>query len=154
LSVLTGYLTSHQARVWNLFRKGMSQSEIASNLGVTRQAIHKTVNTASDRVLNALLDAAHINKLDIRKVDPTKGVLVGYSPGFRSRVFLTYSPKNGVQLWYEHKGQCEGCQRREECTQRLLDTAKEWEVDLTQDEKRLPPTRLAERLFSEVVEES
>ena len=150
----SGYLTAYQALIWGLSRKGLSQTEIAAELDVSRQAIHKTLHKASNRVLRALLDSAQIDKLDIRKVDAVKGVLIGYSPGFRSRVFLIYSPKNGVQLWYEHKGQCEGCQRREECTQKLLDTAKEWEVDLTQEEKRLPPTRLAERLFSEVVEKS
>ncbi|MEM2936048.1 MAG: hypothetical protein QW231_02605 [Candidatus Bathyarchaeia archaeon] len=57
-----------------------------------------------------------------------------------------------MQLWYEHQGQCEGCQRREECTQKLLETAKEWEIKLKKEETMLPPTLLAERLFSEVAE--
>ena len=96
------------------------------------------------------MDTAQINKLDIRKVDPAKGFLAGYSLGFRSRAFLIYSSKNGVQLWYEHKGQCEGCRRREECTRKLLETAKEWEVDLRKEEAMLPPTLLAEKLFSGV----
>jgi hypothetical protein len=125
---------------------------IASRLGVSRQAIHKTLNQANERVLGALLDTAQINKLDIKKVDPSKGVLVGYSLGFRSKVFVIYSAQNGVQLWYEHQGQCEGCQRREDCTQKLLETAKEWEVELTGEEEKLPPTLLAERLFSEVTD--
>jgi len=118
---------------------------------VSRQAIHKTLNQANERVLGALLDTAQINKLDVKKADPSKGVLVGYSPGFRSRVFVIYSAQNGVQLWYEHQGQCEGCKRLEDCTQKLLETAKEWEIDLTLEEERLPPTLLAEKLFSEVM---
>jgi hypothetical protein len=97
-----------------------------------------------------LLDTAQINKLDIKKVDPSKGVLVGYSLGFRSKVFVIYSSQNGVQLWYEHNGQCEGCKKHEDCTQKLLETAKEWEINLTKDETMLPPTLLAEKLFSEV----
>jgi len=151
LSITSGYLTTYQGMVWGLSRKGLSQTEIASQLEVSRQAIHKTLDKANNRVLKALLDAAQINKLDIRKVDSLKGVLVGYSPGFRSRVFIIYSPKNGVQLWYEHQGQCEGCQRREECTQKLLETAKEWEIELTVEEEKLEPTELAEKLFSGVV---
>lgn len=150
MSIASGYLTSYQGMVWGLFRKGLSQTEIASQLEVSRQAIHKTLDKANNRVLRALLDTAQINKLDIRKVDSVKGVLVGYSPGFRSRVFIIYSPKNGVQMWYEHQGQCEGCQRREECTKKLLETAKEWEIGITKDETMLPPTLLAEKMFAEV----
>lgn len=144
------YLTSSQRDVWSLSKKGFTQTKIASRLGVSRQAIHKTLNQANERVLGALLDTAQINKLDVKNADPSKGVLVGYSHGFRSRVFVIYSAKNGVQLWYEHQGQCEGCQKREDCTRKLLETAKEWEIDLTKDETMLPPTLLAEKLFSEV----
>ncbi len=150
LSMVAGYLTAYQGLVWNLHRKGLSQTQIASKLGVSRQAIHKTLGKANDRVLRSLLDTAQINKLEIKRVDPAKGFLVGYSPGFRSRVFLIYGSKNGMQLWYEHQGQCEGCQRREECTRKLLETAKEWEIDLAKEETTLPPTLLAEKLFSEV----
>jgi len=145
-----GYLTSAQQRVWRLSKKGLSQTKIALELGVSRQAIHKILNQANDRVLKALLDTAQINKLDIRKVDSAMGVLVGYSLGFRSQVFLIYSSKNGMQLWYEHQGQCEGCQRHDECIRKLLETAKEWEVNLAKDEIKLPPTLLAEKLFSRV----
>ena len=152
MSVATRNLTGTQRQVWRLHKKGLSQTKIASELGVSRQAIHKTLNQANDRVFHALLGVAQISKLDIEKVDPAKGVLLGYSPGFRSRVFLIYSPKNGVQLWYEHQGQCEGCKKREDCTRKLLETAKEWEMNLTKEEANLPPTLLAEKLFSGVVE--
>jgi len=152
LSRTVNYLTNSQRDVWSLRKKGLTQTRIASRLGVSRQAIHKTLNQANERVLGALLDTAQINKLDIKKVDPSKGVLVGHSPGFRSKVFIIYSAQNGVQLWYEHNGQCEGCQRREDCTQKLLETAKEWEADLTEKEEKLPPTLLAEKLFLEVTE--
>ena len=152
MSVLSGYLTSYQAKVWGLFRKGLSQTRIASNLGVSRQAIHKTIGKANKSILRALLDTAQINKLDIRMVNPERGILVGYSQGFQSRVFLIYSPENGVQLWYEHQGQCEGCRRREECSLKLLEIAKEWEIELTKEETALPPTLIAEKLFSEVNE--
>jgi len=150
LSRTVNYLTNSQRDIWSLYKKGLTQTRIASRLGVSRQAIHKTLNQANERVLGALLDTAQINKLDIKKVDPSKGVLVGYSPGFRSKVFVIYSAQNGVQLWYEHNGQCEGCQKREDCTQKLLETAKEWEINLTKDETMLPPTLLAEKLFLEV----
>jgi len=148
--MVAGYLTAHQGLVWSLHRKGLSQAQIASKLGVSRQAVHKTLDKANDRVLRSLLDTAQINKLDLIKVNSAKGFLVGYSLDFHSRVTLLYSSKNGVQLWYEHQGQCEGCQKREECTRKLLETANEWEINLTTEETRLPPTLLAEKLFSGV----
>jgi hypothetical protein len=119
---------------------------------VSRQAIHKTLHKANNKVHKALLDTAEVNKLDVERVNSEKGFLVGYSPGFRSRVFLTYSPKNKVQLWYEHQGQCEGCQRWGECSQKLQEIAKEWEIDLKEEESSLPPTLLAEKLFSGVTD--
>jgi predicted transcriptional regulator len=153
MSVLSGYLTTHQAMVWDLFRKGLSQARIASKLGVSRQAVHKTIDKANERVMRALLDTAQINKLDIKKVDPAKGVLAGYSRGFQSRVFLTYSAESGVQLWYEHQGQCEGCNRRQECIRKLCDLAKEWEITLTEEDTKLAPTLLAEKVFKGVADE-
>jgi hypothetical protein len=107
---------------------------------------------ATDRVLRALLETAETNRLDVHRVDPIKGVLLGYSQGFRSRVFLSYSPERGVQLWYEHKGQCEGCGKRQECMEKLLELAEDWEVDLTEDATKLPPTLLAEKLFQGVAD--
>lgn len=40
---------------------------------------------------------------------------------------------------------------KEECTQKLLETAKEWRIELTDEETKLSPTLLVERLFSGVV---
>lgn len=40
---------------------------------------------------------------------------------------------------------------REECTQKLLKTAKKWGIELTDEETGLSPTLLVERLFSGVV---
>jgi len=151
--MISGRVTAYQGLVWSLYRKGLSQTQIASKLEVSRQAIHKTLNKANSRVLRALLDTAEISKLDVIKVDSAKGILVGYSPGFRSRVFLIYSSNNGMQLWYEHQGQCKGCKRRQECTQKLVECAREWEIELTDEEVGLSPTLLAEKLFSEVAGE-
>ncbi|MEM2936049.1 MAG: HTH domain-containing protein [Candidatus Bathyarchaeia archaeon] len=83
--MVAGYLTAHQGLVWSLHRKGLSQAQIASKLGVSRQAIHKTLDKANDRVLRSLLDTAQINKLDLIKVNSAKGFLVGYSLDFHSR---------------------------------------------------------------------
>jgi len=151
LSILSGYLTARQRSIWSLSRSGMTESTIASRLNVSRQAVHKALDSAHAKVLKALVDAAELNRLEVRRVDPARGILLGFSPGFRLRVFLTYGVKNGVQLWYEHRGQCDGCQRKEECSRMLQGSAEEWGVKLTPEELTLPPTKLAERLFSEAI---
>lgn len=150
MSILSGYLTPRQRSIWRMRRVGLTESNIASKLNISRQAVHKALNSAEAKILKALIDAAELNRFEVRKVDAVRGILVGFSPGFKLRVFLTYSVKNGVQLWYEHRGQCDGCQRRKECIQMLRKNAEEWGVKLTDEELILHPTKLAERLFSEV----
>lgn len=151
LSVLSGYLTPRQKSIWGLSRSGLSESKIATRLSISRQAVHKALDLAEGKVLRALLDAAELDRFEVKKVDPIRGILVGFSPGFRLRVFLTYGVRNGIQLWYEHRGQCDGCQRKEECLRMLQGCAEEWGVTLTAEELSLPPTKLAERLFEEAL---
>jgi hypothetical protein len=145
------YPTKYQIKLWELSRRGNSQSKIASEQDVTRQSINRTLSIATDRILNALNNTARINKLDVIEVNPSKGFLVGYSPGFQTKVFVIFSARTGIQMWYEHQGQCDACKNREECTQTLLDTAYEWGITIS-NEPKLPPTKIAELIFSTVSE--
>jgi len=57
------------------------------------------------------------------------------------------SEKHGVQVWYEHDGDCGACQRYTECVELLWDYATELGVRI---EKTADPTKMAEELFTNV----
>ncbi|MBN1682046.1 HTH domain-containing protein [Candidatus Bathyarchaeota archaeon] len=143
--------TKRKLDIWSMRRDGLSLSEIARKLGVTRQAIHKLIKTIDDQVIYALKSVAIASKIDIRYVDVNKGILLGYSYETNNRVIVTFSTIHGVQIWHHHSGNCEGCVSNENCRKIILDEAEERSISLTDDEKKLSPTELASIIFSRVI---
>jgi transcriptional regulator len=125
LALSGGYLASRQLKIWDLRRKGLREASIARDLNISRQAVHKAVDSANSKVSQALLETAQLNKMRVEAVDPATGVLKGYSSEFRTSVVITFSAKNGVQIWYKHEGNCTNCDRHEQCKQTLLEEMKE-----------------------------
>ena len=79
-----------------------------------------------------------------------KGFLLGYSPHFKTKTLITFSTKNGIQLWYKHEGDCKNCEQLEECKEALIAEAKERNLDLPDD---CLPSVYAEKLFSAITGE-
>ena len=140
-------LTSKQFELLKLWSKGLSLSEIASKLNISRQAAHKGIQVAEAKVYKALTSTAKANKIVITEVDARKGVLKGKSPGLETTVYITFSPANGVQVWFEREGNCEKCPFLDDCRRILLEEAKERGISLSEEEKRYLPTDLARNLF-------
>jgi hypothetical protein len=140
-------LTDKQLILWKLKQNGLGLTEIASLLRVSRQAVHKGLQSVETKIYRALIDAAKANRIEIRKIDTEKGFLAGWSPEFRVDVIVTFSAKNGIQVWYRHKGDCKSCSMREECKAILLSEAEERGITLPDDE----PSRLAEVMFKELL---
>lgn len=143
-----GYLTQKQSLVWTLRNNGFNEASIARKLSVTRQTVHYALNTASQKIGESLEETANINKIEIETTDPSKGFLVGYSPHFKSQAFITFSAKNGIQIWYKHEGNCAECKRLKTCRELLLEEARERKIQLEEEATTLPPSKLAEFLFS------
>lgn len=150
MSLSAGYLTSKQRMIWGLKSSGLPEADIARKLQVTRQTVHKAVNTANTRVLESLEEAAKLNKIEIENIDAAKGFLVGYSSHFKTKAFVTFSAKNGVQVWYKHEGNCEKCDRLQTCRDILLVEAYERNFLVTEDTSRILPSKLADALFSRI----
>ncbi|MHC1637149.1 MAG: HTH domain-containing protein [Candidatus Nezhaarchaeales archaeon] len=73
-------LTSKQFELLKLWSKGLSLSEIASKLDVSRQAAHKGIQIAEAKVYKALMSTAKASKIEVKKINAKKGFLVGWSP--------------------------------------------------------------------------
>lgn len=153
MTLSTAYLTLKQRQIWDLKRRGLLQTDIARRLNVTRQTINKALNIANSKVSQALLETVKINKIRIKTIDPTKGVLIGYSPEFKTDALVTFSNRNGVQIWYRHEGDCENCDQFTVCRKILLAEAEEREIQLPGNKESIIPSKLAEILFLKIVGE-
>ena len=145
-----GYLTPKQKLIWNLKSNGLSEANIARKLKVTRQTVHKALNIANSKVYLALEEAAKINRIKIKTLDPNEGILVGYSAYFKTTALVTFSAKNGVQVWYKHEGDCKNCDQLQTCKETLLAEARGRNIPLPENTKSMLPSELAEILFSRI----
>jgi len=150
MSLLFGF-TKRKLEIWGMRRDGFSLAEIARKLGITRQAVHKNIGIIDGLVTQTLKSVATAAKIDIRHIDPNKGILLGYSYETENTVIVTFSTRHGVQIWHNHTGKCEECASYSNCRQLILGEAEERGIALTDEEKDMNPTELARYIFSKVI---
>jgi len=149
-----GYLTSIQTRMWNLKRKGYSQAEISRQMNVTRQTVNKTINVIDSKITRALLEAAQLNRINVKSVNSQKGFLFGRSTVFDMDILVTFSERNGLQIWYKGEGGCSNCADADDCKKRLITEAEERGITLPDNVRIIKPARIADLLFKRILEES
>jgi transcriptional regulator with XRE-family HTH domain len=153
MSFRFGYLTPKQRKYWSMRLNGLTQADISRKMDVTRQTVNKTFNAIDSRVSKALLDAAHINRVEISRLDSEKGFLIGRSPSLGLNVLITFSERNGIQVWYRGESDCSECNVRNSCRQKLLIEAKDRGIQLPEKAEDTEPSELAETLFKKILEE-
>ena len=79
---LASPLSQKQKTIWSLLNKGLSIVTIAEKLHATRQFVNQTKLAAEARLSTTLLDVAQANDLQITKLYPQQGILLGYHPAF------------------------------------------------------------------------
>jgi transcriptional regulator with XRE-family HTH domain len=151
MSFAFGYLTPKQRTYWGLRRNGLTQAAIARELDVTRQTVNKTFDAIDSRVSRALLEAAQVNKVEISRVDPEQGFLLGRSPSLGMEVLVTFSDRNGILVWYRGEGGCSTCSWRSSCKEKLLIEAADRGIPLPEDSADLTPSTLSEILFKKIM---
>jgi hypothetical protein len=150
MSLSSGYLTPKQKLIWGLKNSGIPEADIGRKLKITRQTVNKAVSQANSKILQSLEETAKLNKIDIETLNAKEGFLSGYSSHFRTKAFVTFSSKNGVQVWYKHEGNCEKCKRLQSCRDMLLTEAYSRNFLVTEDNKETSPSKLADALFSKL----
>jgi hypothetical protein len=122
-------------------------------VGITRQSVNKAINAIDSKVSKALLEAAQLNKIEISRVDPEKGFLLGRSSTLAMATLITFSDKNGIQLWYKGEGHCPDCERLDSCKEKLLTEAKVRDILLPKNAETMQPSKLADLLFKKIMED-
>jgi len=148
-------LTSKQSLAWMLFQKGFTPTEIANRLKTTRQYVHQTLKISEGKISRTLLETARLNGLDIKAIQPEKGLLLGYNPVLRRKVLITYTAKNGLRIWYwyDKPDEVKDVRILSEAREYLINEAEERGMALTADQKRLHPASLAEHIFATLLPE-
>jgi transcriptional regulator with XRE-family HTH domain len=152
LSLHSAYLTARQLDVWDLMRKGFTQSDIARKLNISRQAVNQLAQSIPEKVEAALYDASRLNGVDPRIIDSTRGILLGWSKEFETETIITVNRRIGLRVWYHHHlGRCKICPDKKQCQSLLLEHASEYGISLTKAERTLDPSKLAGIIFSKVL---
>jgi len=136
-----------QFRFWKMRRSGTPNITIANLLGISRQAVSKALLVMDGKIESALRDMAQANQIAIDTINVERGILLGLSIPIQTAAIIFVSEKHGIQVWYDHDGDCDTCQRFTECIELLWDYATELGIRI---EKTAGPTKMAEELFSKV----
>ncbi len=140
-------LNDRQFEFWRLRRSGLPNINIARSFNISKQAVSRAILTMDERIEKTLLEMARANLIEVEKVKPERGILFGHSVPFNVNTIIFVSAKHGVQVWYEHEGNCGACARYAQCIELLWDFADEMKLRL---EKTDDPTKLADELFEKL----
>ncbi len=141
-------LTKGQGRIWELRFQGYRAADISREIGKSRQYVSKSLQSADSKIYRALSEAARMNRVMIRTMDPERGFLVGHTREFDSTILITFSPRDGINIWRPHEGQCIGCPDEDSCRAHLVEEARRLRVELGKEETSLPPAVLAGLVFT------
>ncbi len=143
------FTNEKQFEFWKLRRARIPNITIATNFGISRQAVSKALLAMDGKIETALRAMAKANKISIVKINPQLGVLLGRFVPLGADAIIFVSGSHGVQVWYEHDGDCEACEEYAECIELLWDYADELGIELN---RTADPTKMAEELFAKVKE--
>jgi transcriptional regulator len=146
-----GYLTARQRHLWSLKLGGLTESDISRKEEISRQSVHIILDVAQEKLSQALKEAAEVNRIRVSRMDAAKGVLFGESLEFGHKVVVTYSPSNGIRIWYAHDDDCRECKLDKSWVKVILKEAEERRIELSAAEIRLPPHKLAKLIFSKIL---
>ena len=143
-------MNDKQFGFWKMRRSGMSNISIANLVGITRQGVSQALLVMDEKIDASLREMAHANRIQIEKIDVERGDPVReIHPVPDQAPIIFVSEKHGMQVWYEHDGDCISCDEFTKCIEFIWDFAAELGIKL---EKTQDPTKMAEELLAKIRE--
>jgi len=150
-----GLLSKHESTVWTQFHQGYSTSEIAeknTDEKWTPAYTSRVLNRARGKIRKTLEEHAKSHRLDITSIQDYKGILIGFDFQANTQVYIVYTEKQGVLVWYKHDSYggklCNECPSEGECRETLDTIVHEYNLALRPEEQVLPMTELSIIVFN------
>jgi hypothetical protein len=151
-------LLSHdEAEVWQQFQHGLPTSAIAKKSPKSSWSVSyvsRVLNRAREKIAATLREHARSHRLDVESVLDYKGLLIGFDYQANAQVFICYTRKLGVVLWYSHDSYagklCPACPKQAECQETLRTIRDEYGIQLRPDEEKLYMTRQSTAIFNKL----
>jgi len=116
--------------------------------------VSRVLNRARKKIANALTKHATSHRLDIESLLDYKGLLIGFDYQANAQVYIVFTMKLGVIVWYAHDSYagelCPECPKVEECRETLDTIKKEYDIKLRPDEKQLHMTKQSIAIFNKL----
>jgi hypothetical protein len=147
-------LSQQQKIVWSLLTKGLTVGAIAEKMKTTRQCVNQTKLAAEAKLSTALLEIAQANELQVTRLNPKEGILLGYHPALKRKAVITYSTSHGIKVWFWHDNPEEVTDPAflNQTRQYLIDITKERGLEIP-DADKIYPAKLAHLIFCQLIPE-
>jgi hypothetical protein len=150
-------LSTHEAMVWDQFQKGLSTTEIAEQNveeDWSPAYVSRVLNRARKKIAKALNEQASSHRLDVESLQDYKGLLIGFDYQANAQVYIIFTMKLGVIVWYRHDSYagnlCPECPKEAECRETLDTIMDEYNITLRPDEEQLPMTQQSIAIFNKL----
>ena len=150
-------LSTHEAMVWDQFQKGLSTTEIAEQSveeDWSPAYVSRVLNRARKKIAKALNEQASSHRLDVESLLDYKGILIGFDYQANAQVYIIFTMKLGVIVWYRHDSYagklCPECPKEAECRETLDTIMDEYNITLRPDEEQLPMTQQSIAIFNKL----
>jgi hypothetical protein len=142
-----GLLSNHESIVWREFHKGKATSDIANESSEqwSPSYVSRVLSRTRKKIADALKKHANSHRLDIESLLDYKGLLIGFDYQTNSQVYILFTEKQGIIVWYNHDSYasklCPECPKESECREILDTILGEYNINLRSDEKELLMTQ-------------
>jgi hypothetical protein len=143
--------------VWEKFQKGLSTTEIAEQSveeDWSPAYVSRVLNRARKKIAKALNEQASSHRLDVESLQDYKGLLIGFDYQANAQVYIIFTMKLGVIVWYRHDSYagklCPECPKEAECRETLDTIMDEYNITLRPDEEQLPMTQQSIAIFNKL----
>jgi hypothetical protein len=150
-------LSTDESIVWQEFQKGKNTSTIAEERQTqqwTPAYVSRVLNRAREKIAKALKEHANSHRLDIETLLDYKGLLIGFDYQTSSQVYIVYTEKLGIIIWYAHDSYggklCPKCPKEKDCQETLDTIIQEYDLSLRPDEKQLCMTKQSIAIFNKL----